>query len=691
MPDAVLRLLYQSTDLFVFPSLYEGYGLPIAEALACGARTIGSSTSAVAELLVPEAQFDPGRRRRDRGRDRARAHRRRDRARALDEQARPSVARTGTRSPTAWPSVYERLLARPRPAGAPAPAGRGRDAAPAGRERRRRLQLPAARRAARALRRACVRRRAALRRSRRSGRRVRPTASRCSRCGASSSTNGRAAATTASSTASGNSQFHAGALAQLRRRSGVVLAHEVRLTDLYALSADEPGAVPGGFAACLDGDVRRACRPGPGSTGRLAPDEAERLGVLMAAEIVALADRFVVMSEFAADRVRLDVAARGRRSHLRACRSACPNRSRTRRRPRTRGPLIASFGVVNDDQAVLAARRRASGRARRGARTRSWRSSVRAPTPTATSSSRWPTRSACRERVTVTGAVTTAEYAAWLDRAAVAVQLRRTANGESSARGRRLPRARARCSSSPASAPGRDLPDDGVDRGRARRVGRRARDGRSPTCSTIPAAGRELRGRGPRLRRASTASRSSAERLFDDVIEPATRIGLSVRRLSDALASRSDAGVEGAAARGAAVFGGAALHAFHHVGRVGDVVPAVVGAPARGRSVTAGSSTRSSGAPPSSTRRRRPRSLVTRRWSAAVHRKRPLRPPTERGITSVSGTTIVTERTARSARPQLRQSTRRSIARPASVRDAQRRAALDLHDDRVVARGRATT
>jgi len=59
VPDAVLRLLYQSTDLFVFPSLYEGYGLPVAEALACGARVIGSSTSSVGEILVPEAQFDP--------------------------------------------------------------------------------------------------------------------------------------------------------------------------------------------------------------------------------------------------------------------------------------------------------------------------------------------------------------------------------------------------------------------------------------------------------------------------------------------------------------------------------------------------------------------------------------------------------------------------------------------------------
>ena len=42
--DATLVLLHQSTELFVFPSLYEGYGLPVAEAMACGAPTIGSST-----------------------------------------------------------------------------------------------------------------------------------------------------------------------------------------------------------------------------------------------------------------------------------------------------------------------------------------------------------------------------------------------------------------------------------------------------------------------------------------------------------------------------------------------------------------------------------------------------------------------------------------------------------------------
>ena len=150
--------------------------------------------------------------------------------------------------------------------------------------------------AARALRRPRVRRRAAGTSTPSSGRRARPTASRCSRCGTSVEHERARGGYDCVVYCLGNSEFHAGALAQLRRRSGVVLAHEVRLTDLYALSADEPGAVPGGFAACLEA-MYDDLPPGTGAAGRLTPDEAERLGVLMAAEVVALADRFVVMSD----------------------------------------------------------------------------------------------------------------------------------------------------------------------------------------------------------------------------------------------------------------------------------------------------------------------------------------------------------------------------------------------------------
>lgn len=62
VPDDVLRALYRSTELFVFPSLYEGFGLPVAEAMACGAPAIVADRSSLREIVTrPEARFDPDR------------------------------------------------------------------------------------------------------------------------------------------------------------------------------------------------------------------------------------------------------------------------------------------------------------------------------------------------------------------------------------------------------------------------------------------------------------------------------------------------------------------------------------------------------------------------------------------------------------------------------------------------------
>jgi glycosyltransferase involved in cell wall biosynthesis len=43
--------LYNLADLFVFPSLYEGFGLPPLEAMACGTPVVCSNTSSLPEVV----------------------------------------------------------------------------------------------------------------------------------------------------------------------------------------------------------------------------------------------------------------------------------------------------------------------------------------------------------------------------------------------------------------------------------------------------------------------------------------------------------------------------------------------------------------------------------------------------------------------------------------------------------------
>lgn len=50
VPDEDLPALYSLTRLFVYPSLYEGFGLPVLEAMVCGAPTVTANNSSLPEV-----------------------------------------------------------------------------------------------------------------------------------------------------------------------------------------------------------------------------------------------------------------------------------------------------------------------------------------------------------------------------------------------------------------------------------------------------------------------------------------------------------------------------------------------------------------------------------------------------------------------------------------------------------------
>jgi glycosyltransferase involved in cell wall biosynthesis len=60
VPQEQLIPLYNLADAFVFPSLYEGFGLPVVEAMACGLPVITANGSALVEVAGEAAELvDP--------------------------------------------------------------------------------------------------------------------------------------------------------------------------------------------------------------------------------------------------------------------------------------------------------------------------------------------------------------------------------------------------------------------------------------------------------------------------------------------------------------------------------------------------------------------------------------------------------------------------------------------------------
>jgi len=51
IPDSKMNEFYNSLDFFIFPSFYEGFGLPVVEAMACGVPCIVSDRGSLPEVI----------------------------------------------------------------------------------------------------------------------------------------------------------------------------------------------------------------------------------------------------------------------------------------------------------------------------------------------------------------------------------------------------------------------------------------------------------------------------------------------------------------------------------------------------------------------------------------------------------------------------------------------------------------
>lgn len=420
VPDEVLVDLYATCATFIFPSLYEGFGLPVAEAMLQGAVVIVGRNSSLRELVPgDEFTFDPAD-----ANDMARVL-----ARALDDHAFRARAREhAAGAQFDWADVARRTL----------PAYEAARAAISRRVRsRRRLALvtpypPDVSGIAEHSRALATKLAEAfavdiVADSAESQLEQAPPGGRIL------STRGFPASHDVCRYdrviyAMGNSHFHSVSLDALRRTGGDVLLHDAWLNGLYFWRSTH-GGVP------LAAELQRmygARLPAELAHAEWITDaDARRLDVRMLADVIDAADRIWVHSRTAADAVRRDAGRAGLDApDVRLLPFWFPEPAAGMTPPGPRLDVV-SLGIVSPGKgprllvealAVL----RASGSDARALFVGPIDAALRAELEGAAASLGVP------EHVVFTGEVGAAEYQQRLEQASVAVQLRLTTSGEAS-------------------------------------------------------------------------------------------------------------------------------------------------------------------------------------------------------------------------------------------------------------------
>lgn len=433
VPDETLVLLYQAAGLVVFPSLYEGYGLPVAEALSCGAPVVASDTSSLVELVPGECRFDPT----DVGAMTAAL------SRALSDPAMRSRMRDRAATFSAsWDdvadraaSVYEEVL------------GRWRRSPPSGRRKKIALVTPwpPARSGVAAYSRSLA---GALRRhvdvdvfaEGETGEEHR--AEERGAVGAPPVMSAVALADVARLVdydavvhCMGNSEYHCQSLSRLLRDGRdapctAVLAHDVCLSGVF-----QHAAARGMLASTFPELVVRAY---PGVASDSVPawiddGDAARLGILLTRMVVSRVDRFLTTSAFGARLAATDSSDALPDPGVRIASIGFGYAAPSPRRLDDVDPrLVCTFGLLHEVKqpfvliealAALADGGSDVHMAMVGPVSDHLAAALRARAEA----------SGVGDRLEVTGRVDDARYRRYLDAAAVAVQLRRSTNGECSA------------------------------------------------------------------------------------------------------------------------------------------------------------------------------------------------------------------------------------------------------------------